>query len=449
MDPNVAPEPVKTEEQKKLEKQEKILSKIGPDANGRKSKQQMKKKTRKLNSIDEEVKKLRYEEYYPWVMEDYDGKNTWVGSYEAGNSDTYALLVFDNNGFKMIPADKVYRFTPRNQYATLTLEEAEKRMERHTNVPRWLMKKLDENEQKLTRYERTKKKLKTVVGTSENDKGGRDSDNDDLDFEEDFADDEEAPIIDGDEQENKESEKRIKKEMRSANAMGLHDGEEDENDDLFEDRKVDKEGEKTLKVLLKRETNGGLYESDDDENPYITKSDLEEEEQEDDNKVKTEKTASPGKSRKATSSPQVSTIRVKSYNNPIGYVVIKALPSVLIKFPKGEWNPNAKKRNIETSDFEHDQGAKRIKLEPTERKPSPEPVIKIEENGLSAPDASSDLLNDKDILDIVSVEKVSAKVLIDKLKNKLAKHPDNKNRLKMLVKKLLKHEGGLLAIKKV
>ena len=49
-----------------------------------------------------------------------------MGNYEAGSTEQqHVLFVFDKDGFKMIPAEKVYRFTPRNRYATLTLEEAE------------------------------------------------------------------------------------------------------------------------------------------------------------------------------------------------------------------------------------------------------------------------------------------------------------------------------------
>lgn len=65
-------------------------------------------------------------------MEDYDGKNVYVGNYEAGASEaTHVLLVTDGTGFKMLPAEKVYRFNPRNKYATLTLEEAEAKMEKN------------------------------------------------------------------------------------------------------------------------------------------------------------------------------------------------------------------------------------------------------------------------------------------------------------------------------
>lgn len=447
----VAPEP-KTEEEKKLEKQEKQLAQIAPDGGARKNKVPFKKKTRQIKAVDEGAKKLRYEEYYPWVMEDYDGKNTWVGSYEAGSSDAYVLLIADekNKSFKMVPAEKVYRFTPRNKYSTLTLEEAEARMEKTNSVPRWLMKHLDEKEQKLTRYERTKKKLRTVVGTSggDEDKGGRDSDNDDLDFEEDFADDEEAPIVDGDEEENRESERKIKKEMRSANAMGLHDETgDDEYDDLFESRKVDKEGERLRKALNKTDMSG-IYESDEDTNPYLSESDLEADKSEEEEIIKADlsKPVSPvpnGENSRKSPTPSTKSVKVKSVNNPVGIVVISALPSVLIKFPKGEWNPSAKKRVVEASDDEG-RSHKRVKLEePVEQ--IPQPQIKTEASLAEVPD--DDLLTENDIVQIVTTEKVTAKDLIHKLKAKLSRHPDNKTRIKGFVRKLLKNQDGFLVLK--
>lgn len=177
-------------------------------------------------------RKLRYEEHYPWVIEDYDGKNVFVGNYEAGSTEQqHVLFVFDKDGFKMIPAEKVYRFTPRNRYATLTLEEAEAKMERNSSVPRWLMKHMEDRSisegtpDQRFRYNSPAangsvianvgngsagRRMRTVLGGSGSG-NDRDSDHDDLDYDEEFADDEEAPIMDGDEEENKLSEKKIKK----------------------------------------------------------------------------------------------------------------------------------------------------------------------------------------------------------------------------------------------
>ena len=73
-------------------------------------------------------------------------KDGFVGNYEAGSSDTQQVLfVFDKDGFKMVPAEKVYKFTQRNKYATLTLEEAEAKMEKNSSVPRWLMRHMEDN----------------------------------------------------------------------------------------------------------------------------------------------------------------------------------------------------------------------------------------------------------------------------------------------------------------
>lgn len=456
-DPNVAPEPEpepKTEEEKRIEKMAKQQANIAPDGGARKKLFKDNRKTRQVRVMKEEDRKLRYEEFYPWVMEDWDGQNTWVGQYEAANADTYCLLVLKDDKFTMIPVDKVYKFTPRNKYATLTLEEAEARMEKHNTVPRWLMKHLDEKEQKLTRYERTKKKLKTVEGTSENDNGKRDSDNDDLDFDEEFADDEEAPIIDGNEEENKESERKMKREMLGANAMGLHDQdgeEEDDVDDLFEARKVDKDGERVRKTLMKTEGTG-IYDSEDEVNPYLNESDLEIDNSEEEIiAADLGKSVSPAGSSVQTrqSSPAPGTrIKVKSINSPIGFVVLKGLPSVLMQFPRGEWNPNAKRRVPEyTGSDDESRYTKRIKLEDDDHS-IPTTVKSEEPIQIPTVQASNgDLLTAEDVLSVVrNAENITVKDLIIKLKSKL-KNPENRSRIKLLVNQLLKTENGFLVPK--
>lgn len=451
-DPNVAPEPVKSEEEKRIEKMAKQQQQIAPDGGARKKLFRDKRKTRQVRVMKEADRKLRYEEFYPWVMEDFDGANTWVGAYEAANADTYCLLVMKDNKFTMIPADKVYKFTPRNKYATLTLEEAEARMEKHNTVPRWLMKHLDDSEQKLTRFERTKKKLKTVESATSNENGGRDSDNDALDFDEEFADDEEAPIIDGNEEENKESEKKMKKEMLSAAALDDHIEEVNDVDDLFESRKVDKDGERVRKTLMKTE-GAGIYDSDDEINPYINESDLEVDESEEEEIVAADllKQASPNSLTSRQSSPLLtSRIKVSSVNTPLGMVVLKALPSVLIQFPRGDWNPNLKKRLVDRSSDDSNRDVKRIKLEPSS--PSLASVtmnhngeVKKENLGVAIPEESA--LTPEDILSIVrSKTNITAKELIASVKHKL-KTDESKQNFKLLVKQLLKNHNGVLVPK--
>ncbi|CDK26194.1 unnamed protein product [Kuraishia capsulata CBS 1993] len=378
----VAPD-FETEEEKKMrlanEKRLKLLAKreaeqavVAPDGGARKKKNVFKRKTRQIHMVDEEKRRLRYEEYYPWVLEDYEGKNNWVGSYEAGNSDTYALFVFDKDGFKLVPAEKVYKFTPRNKYATLTLEEAEAKMKDGAQTPRWLMRKMEQEARSGdsvdARFKRPSR-LRTVAGSENADK---DSDHDELDFDEEFADDEEAPIMDGNDEENKESEKRMKREMlRAANMVKTEEDDDDDLDDLFETKKIDKEGQKLRKALAKNALNE-VYESDDEEeNPYISESEAESE-----TEVKREpgleSPSQPGSQshspevkeeyseRQSSRSPDLSAprISVKSYSN--GFLVLRAVKTLLAEFPAGEWNPSVRKRSVES---EAEPSNKKIKLE--------------------------------------------------------------------------------------
>ncbi|AET40965.1 transcription factor IIF subunit TFG1 Ecym_7113 [Eremothecium cymbalariae DBVPG len=408
------------------------LADVAPDEGGRFRRGNSKRKTRQLKLLDEKARKLRFEEFYPWVMEDFDGLNTWVGSYEAGNSDSYVFLSAENDGsFTMIPADKVYRFTARNKYATLTIEEAEKRMEKNgAGAPRWLMKHLDNIGTTTTRYDRTRRRLRAVDGNDrQNEEDRQDNSEVELDYDEEFADDEEAPIIDGNEEENKESEQRIKKEMLMANAMGLRDDElvEDDND-LFGEKKIDEEGEKVKKALLKTDL-GALYESDDDSNPYLSESDVEEDEEK---KVKEEdgeehnlsKDSSPKKrsSRSPLAGPR---IFVKSIKNCV--LVLGADKSVLTNFPEGEWNPTVKGRTSEPLDLADIQSSE----------------IKKDDSTLLEND---DLLTEQDIIDAVRGKEITLKQLIKELKAKVSKRPENKTRMKLYVKKLVKLNGTFLEL---
>lgn len=434
---------------------------IAPDGGGRARRNNMRRKTRQLKVLDENAKKLRFEEFYPWVMEDYDGYNTWVGSYEAGNSDSYVLFCVEDDGsFTMIPADKVYKFTARNKYATLTIEEAEKRMDKKSGeVPRWLMKHLDDIGTTTTRYDRTKRKLQSVannnsiaaaVGGGEEEEEHDDNSEIELDFDEEFADDEEAPIIDGNEQENKESEQRIKREMLQANAMGLRDDEEVPDggeDDLFNDKKIDVEGERIKKALQKTEL-AALYSDDDEINPYLSESDLENEQ--DDKKDDTEnkdKSASPSKSntnsspvkRESSTSLKIDfNIKVKSIKDCI--VILKADQKILNNFPRGEWNPGSSiKRQRENDEFSQ-----------TEKSLSPTPVIKTEEGSPSkkikledggANNVSSNnnipLITEQDIINAIGTGKVNVKEFGKSIRKKFP-GPENKRLMFSIVKKLCK-----------
>ncbi|KAL6949346.1 hypothetical protein ACO0OE_001429 [Hanseniaspora uvarum] len=401
-----------------------------------------KRKTRQLKKYDEHAKKLRFEEFYPWVLEDFDGYNTWVGTYEAGNSDHYVMFSVEKDGsFTMLPCDKVYRFTARSQFATLTIEEAEKRFEKkRQSVPRWLMKHLDDIGTTTTRYDRTLRKLKGVDGDNhdnQDDEGNvfkRETSDNEIDFDDDFQDDEEAPIMDGNDQENKETEQRMKKEMLQANAMGLRDHE-----DIIDELDAEDNGEvedKSIKNTLKKTDMGVLYDSDDEEeNPYLSKSDIEDEEKEkeEQNKVKaeeksdTEKLKSPDK--KVRKPRKVKTTVRKHKNNVI---VIKTQPDILKKFPLGEWYPKPEedsKLNISPS--------KQSSLAVSNKTASPTPE-----------DSLTEELREEDIINIISANpgKLTLKDLIKELKQKVVMNADNKAKMKVLIKQLVKLNNGFLEL---
>lgn len=414
------------------------MADVAPDGGGRARRINSKRKTRQLKVLDENAKKLRFEEFYPWVMEDYDGYNTWVGSYEAGNSDSYVLLAVENDGsFTMIPADKVYKFTARNKYATLTIDEAEKRMDKKSGeVPRWLMKHLDNIGTTTTRYDRTKRRLKaaTVQGSPDDDDSDEAHDDNsevELDYDEEFADDEEAPIIDGNEQENKESEQRIKKEMLQANAMGLRDDDapgEEEDGDLFNDKKIDVEGERIKKALQKTEL-AALYSSDEDElNPYLSESDMEKDDDKKDSDSK-DKTQSPKKERSVSVKQEAEEanklppkIKVKSIRDCI--VVLESNKDILNNFQTGEWNPTTAKKRPRLADVKPTSTTSTVvKEEPVEKK------IKLEE-GSAIP-----LITEQDIIEAMGDGKVNVKDFGKMIRKKFP-GADNKKHMFAIVKKL-------------
>jgi transcription initiation factor TFIIF subunit alpha len=91
---------------------------------------------------------------------------------------------------------------------------------------------------------------------------GREGDADEMEFEDDFADDDEGGAMDAmDEDEARELEERIKKEYRAAEKA---EEASDEEEDLSQLTGAGKD----MKKLFKRLDKGVLEESDKEENPY-------------------------------------------------------------------------------------------------------------------------------------------------------------------------------------
>jgi len=102
---------------------------IAPYGGGVRNKQMLfKKRTRQIYLANEDERKKKEIESAPWVVEDYDHQNSFTGQLEGGQHANYVLFVFAEDGFKVVPADKWYKFSSKLQYATLTAEEAEEQV---------------------------------------------------------------------------------------------------------------------------------------------------------------------------------------------------------------------------------------------------------------------------------------------------------------------------------
>ncbi|KAK2760540.1 hypothetical protein FQN53_007853 [Emmonsiellopsis sp. PD_33] len=284
-------EPMNEAEREELEakkaarekEREENLAQIAPSgATGQKRTNAPKQRTQqvfKSEMTPEEIARARvkYEEALPWHLEDFDNKGTWVGNYEAAMSETYAMFVLQGDGkMRMVPIDKWYKFSAKNPFKALTIEEAEKYMAKKIKDPRWFMEKEQERLQKGA-LEQFAKQGKLFTGKRETPGVKNEGfEGDDLDFEEDrFADDEEhaAGLFEEDE-DTKTAEKRIKEDQLKANIFDLKDEkmyEEEENQEKREKEALKNFGKRVRKALQRREKNFD-YSSGSDANPYSDES---------------------------------------------------------------------------------------------------------------------------------------------------------------------------------
>lgn len=260
------------------------LAQIAPSANATgQRKNHYGKKTHQVyrnDQTDEQkaASRLRYEEAMPWHLEDFDNKSTWVGTYEAALSDTYVAFILGSDGnFRMVPMEKWYKFSSKQQFKILSIDEAEKAMDKKVTQPRWFMdtqkteKVPVDKGLYLGKFEEPRRQA-TIRSRPK-----AEPDADDLDFEEDrFADDEENAFFEGPEELNREIEDKVKRDQLKANFFDNRD--EKEADEEEEARKKERELEKAFgksykKSLMKQEKNY-IYDSESD-NPYSAQSDSE------------------------------------------------------------------------------------------------------------------------------------------------------------------------------
>lgn len=268
-------EDLEEKKHQRAKEREENISQIAPSAasGGQKRTNVMKQKTQQvfkseLTPAEIARARIRYEEALPWHLEDFDSKNVWVGSYEAAMSDTYAMFVLEETGrMRMVPLDKWYKFTGKNAFRTLTIEEAEKHMAKKIKDPRWFMEKEEAKaqEKELAQYAQRSRMFTGRVAAS-----GAGVDGEGLDFEEDrFADDEEHVGLFDEDEEAQLAEKRIKQDQLKANVFNLKEEKEfdaEEKREKLEKEAVKNYGKRVRKALQKREKNFDY--SSGSENPW-------------------------------------------------------------------------------------------------------------------------------------------------------------------------------------
>ncbi|CBY00003.1 hypothetical protein LEMA_P075920.1 [Plenodomus lingam JN3] len=276
-------------------------AKIAPS--GTKKPNAFQKKTEQKYRPDDtpEAKKrqlLRYEETLPWHLEDFENKQTWVGTYESELSEAHVMLTTTdpNNplagAIQLAPMERWYRFNVKNKLKP-TGDDVDKLMYKIEHVPGFL-KNIEARaiKREAQENERGNSGLRTRVGGGGDDEGRirqprldedgnfvkQEADADDIDFnlEEDFADDEEGlnGLFEGEEEEVKEATEKLKRDQLQAalwerpDELTMERREELEAKLAGEIKAMEKIYRKTL---VKREKQYD-YADSDPENPYVTES---------------------------------------------------------------------------------------------------------------------------------------------------------------------------------
>ncbi|KAJ3722947.1 hypothetical protein C8R42DRAFT_720109 [Lentinula raphanica] len=289
------------------------------------AKKKFQKKTRQVFIVPDEIRNLRKEERYPWVIEDFSGQEVWTAQLDdLGKASTHAFLMpAANDVFKFVPSHRYYKFQKKLKHDmptdTTSVESAyQKSLKRDPST--WLhqrngkapsaataaMFKAEAEGQSIVGDSSLVhqaqqslgpggRRLRTVDSGADNlfgdedeeDSGaakrrakefGGEGDMDEMVYEEDFADDEEKmDAEDTNDQETKELEERLKKEYKNANKT--REGYIDESDEEEEQPGMSKQAKKMQKMLRTREGND-VYESEEEDNPYASSQEEEEEEEE-------------------------------------------------------------------------------------------------------------------------------------------------------------------------
>ncbi|KAJ2886018.1 transcription factor IIF subunit tfg1, partial [Coemansia aciculifera] len=443
-----------------------------------------KKRTKQVYFADEEKRRLDIEEARPWVLEDDDESEVWTGSLEGGQSSAYVLFVLTDDGFKVVPVDRWYKFTPKLKYKTLTLDEAEeelKRAQKSEAQDRWIMHKrmlrldvnaddeaaaggaasgsqrgqgigggglgsrsklvereiddlgFDDDDDDDDDDEGSKGKAPKKRGDEGKQRGGVDE----FDFEMEFDDDEELGDVQFEYNEEEATQKKDQRLKAGASGFGSEE-EEDEDDVTGGNAKLDAKKKSMRKLLRKRE--GGIeYKSDDDDkaNPYLTPSDSDSDEDEEEESANKKQegdkpedaaaaAASSSAAKPATSGAQQSG---KSATGSASSSAAAAAAAAAKKRKRNSVAPTGHQHHqphvrasspASATSHSSVDSRKHFRANPPPSSGSPPP--------------SADLITKQEIVDLIKSGVNTTKKLITCVRKKLKANPANKVRIQAIVK---------------
>ncbi|KAI1625424.1 transcription initiation factor TFIIF alpha subunit [Exophiala viscosa] len=246
------------------------LAQIAPSQNAARKMNAFKKKTQQvfrpdLSAEDKRRIQTNYEEKLPWHLEDFDNKHCLIGHHQIGSMSSNAALVFEpavdasTGKFRLIPIEKAYQFKPKRELAQqMTIEEVEAAMKKRGSDPEWLIRQREARVAEASKELVAKRAKGIFTGAQTQNVAGRTGEDADLDFEDDFADDEEGDLFVDKDEDEKIAEKRIKEDQLQANFLDFKDLKE--YDEAEEREKKEAEARKRnfrelRKALEKRERN--------------------------------------------------------------------------------------------------------------------------------------------------------------------------------------------------
>lgn len=246
------------------------LAQIAPSQNAGKKMNAFKKKTQQVFRPDfsaEEKRRIQtnYEEKLPWHLEDFDNKHCLIGHHQIGSMGTNAAFVYEpavdasTSKFRLIPIEKVYQFKPKRELAQqMSIEEVEAAMKKRGTDPEWLIRQREARVAEASRELAARQSKGLFSGAQTQSIAGRTGEDADLDFEDDFADDEEGDLFVDKDEDEKLAEKRIKEDQLQANFLDFKDLKEYDEAEAREKREAEarkKNFRDLRKALERRERN--------------------------------------------------------------------------------------------------------------------------------------------------------------------------------------------------